>query len=106
MWRSGRDVFCCHPRLRGGTVEGRQIEGDVGGEDEPIEVVSRDGHLALGQRHVARVVNHVYLLAVGDALQRLNSPDGQSFVSVDARRDSGEGEGGHRSEPGREGCSH
>ena len=106
MWRCGCDVFRSHPRFRGGTVEGRQIEGDVGGEDEPIEVVSRDGYLALGQRHVARVVNYVDLLAVGDALQGLNSPDGQSFVSVDARRDSGEGEGGHRSEPGREGCSH
>ena len=106
MGRSGRDVFCRHPRLCGGTVEGREIKGNVGGEDEPIEVVSRDGHLTLGQGHVARVVNHVDLLAVGDALQGLNSPDGKSFVGVDARRDSGEREGGHRSEPGREGCSH
>ena len=106
MWRCGCDVLRRHPRFSGGTVEGLPIEGDVSGEDEPIEVVSRDGHLALGQGHVARVVNHVDLLAVGDALQGLNSPDGQSFVGVDARRDRGEGEGGHRSEPGREGCSH
>ena len=91
----GADVRRSHPRLGAAAIQGVAVHRHVGREDEPVSVVGGDGHLALSEGHGACTGYHVHLLAIGDGLQALDSPDGKPFVGVDAAGDVGECESCH-----------
>ena len=66
MWRCGGNVLRRHPRFSRGRVKSFTINRHIGGEDEAVLIVGGDRNLTLSQRNIARAVDHIYLLAIGD----------------------------------------
>ena len=89
------DILRSHPGFLSRVVHGIPITGDIGRQDEPIHVVSRDSGLALGHRDGLSTSDHIDLHTVTDALAALESPDSQTFVGVDVGRDLRQGQGSH-----------